>query len=89
MFNDQEKSIVRRFGTKAVYIKYSRSDMLLGFRILGLQSGFEVESDDKLRWARILSIGPNNQVIRTNRKLPLRFDQSLHDLVPGLWKFVR
>lgn len=90
-FNDDEKAIVKRFGTKAQYIKYSRDPNLIGFRILGLQTGFEVEASlrGSLRWLRILTIDGFGNVWRTNRKFPLRRHESLHDLVPGLWKWVR
>lgn len=88
-FNDDERAIVRRFGTKAQYVRYSRRDDLVGFRILGLKTGFEVESGNKLRWLRILEIDGFGSVWRTDRKFPLRRHESLHDLVAGLWKWVR
>lgn len=90
-FNDDEKAIVKRFGTKAQYIRYSRDANLIGFRILGLNTGFEVEASlrSSLRWLRILTIDGFGNVWRTDRKFPLRRHESLHDLVPGLWRFVR
>lgn len=89
-FSATEKAFVRRFGTKALVVGYSGRDDLVGLRIVGKNSGFEIERNTKTgsRYLRILEV-IGTQVWRTPRKLPLRFKTSEHDLVPGLRSWVR
>ena len=91
-FSDNEKAIVRRFGTKVHVVRYSKREDLIGLRILGIQSGFEVEArpghkDGRL--LRLLDIDERGNVLRTRRFLRLRYNDSVHDLVCGLWSYVR
>ncbi len=88
-FNECEKAITRRFGSKVLTVTYSGRDDLVGYKLVGTKTGFIVEAGKFTRFIRLLDRDAFGNVWRTKRTLRLRYRDSLHDLVPGLWSYVR
>lgn len=86
----EERDFVRRYGTKATIVRYSGRDDMVGLRVLGKSSGFQIEAGEKPgeRYFRVLTVEGLN-VVTTPRKLALRFADSLHHLVTGTRSWVR